>query len=69
MNLELLISVTLKLFVSTERKTTKHKNGEDVPQLEINEEVLVNCSIVNNQYQHDSRFLRTFVQNKHLSNH
>ena len=52
----------MKLFVSTERKTTRHKNGEDVPQLEINEEVLVNCSIANNQYQHDSRFLRTFVQ-------
>ena len=59
----------MKLFVITERKTTKDKNGEDVPQLEINEEVLVNCSIANNQYQHDSRFLRTFVQNKHLSNH
>ena len=35
-----------------------------MPHLEINEVVLVNCSIVNNYYQQDSRLLYTFVPNK-----
>ena len=32
--------------------------------LEIAEVVLVRCNIVNNDYQHDSRVLYTFVPNK-----
>ena len=40
----------MKLFGSTESKTTKDKNGENVPHLEINEVVLVHCNIVNNDY-------------------
>ena len=32
--------------------------------LEINEVILVNCNIVNNDYQHDSRVSYTFVSNK-----
>ena len=32
--------------------------------LEIAEVVLVHCNIVNNDYQHDSRVLYTFVPNK-----
>ena len=35
-----------------------------MPHLEITEVVLVHCNIVNNDYQHDSRVLYTFVPNK-----
>ena len=45
-------------------KITKDKNGENVPHLEITEVVLVHCNMVNNDYQHDSRVLYTFVSNK-----
>ena len=51
----------MKLLVSTENKITKDKNGENVPDLDITELVLVNCDIVNNDYQQDSRVLYTFV--------
>ena len=54
----------MKLFGSTENKITKHNNGENVPQLDIAEVVLVHCNIVNNDYQYDSRVLYTFVPNK-----
>ena len=62
--LELLTSETMKLLGSTERKTTKDKNGENVPHLEVVELVLVHCSLVNTDYQQDSRILYTFVPNK-----
>ena len=45
-------------------KTTKEKNGECASQIEINEVVLVHCSIVNNRYQHDWRVWCTFVPSK-----
>ena len=32
--------------------------------LEINEVVLVHCNIINNEYQHDSIVLYTFILNK-----
>ena len=54
----------MKLLGSTENKITKDKNGENVPDLEIKEVVLVHCNIVNNDYQQDSRVLYTFVPNK-----
>ena len=54
----------MKLLGSTENKTTKDKNGKNVPHLEITEVVLVHCNIVNNDYQQDSRVLYTFVPNK-----
>ena len=54
----------MKLLGSTKSKVTKDENGEDVPHLEITEVVLVHCNIVNNDYQHDSRILYTFVPNK-----
>ena len=54
----------MKLLGSTKNKTTKDKNGENVPHLEITEVVLVHCNMVNNDYQHDSRVLYTFVPNK-----
>ena len=54
----------MTLFGSTENKITKDKNGENVPNLEITEVVLVHCNIVNNDYQQDSRVLYIFVPNK-----
>ena len=45
-------------------KKIKNENGENVPNLEINELVLVHCNIVNNSYQQNSRVLYTFVPNK-----
>ena len=48
----------------TENKITKDKNGKHVPHLEITKVVLVHCNMVNNDYQHDSRVLYTFVPNK-----
>ena len=46
------------------RITFKVKNGENVPHLEIVELVLVQCNLVNNDYQQDSRILYTFLPNK-----
>ena len=43
----------MKLFGSTENKITKEKYVENVPHLEITEVVLVQSSIVNNDYQQD----------------
>ena len=54
----------MKLLGSTKIKITKNENGENVPNLEITEAVLVHCNIVNNNYQQDSRALYTFVPNK-----
>ena len=63
---ELLTPETMKLLGSTKTKITKDKNGGNVPHLEITDVVLVHCNIVNNDYQHDSRVLYTFVPNKSL---
>ena len=54
----------MKLLGSAESKITKDKNGENVPNLEITEVVLVHCDIVSNDYQQDSRVLYNFVPNK-----
>ena len=53
----------MKFLRSTKSKTNKNKN-ENVSHLEITEVVLINCNIVNNDYQHDSRILYTFIPNK-----
>ena len=62
--LKLLLPGTMKLLGSTKSKVNKVKNGENVPHLEITEVVLIYCSIVNSDYQQDSRVLYTFVPNK-----
>ena len=49
--LELLTPETMKLLGITESKITKDKNGEQVPHLEVVELVIVNCNIINNNYQ------------------
>ena len=58
----------MKLFGSTENKTTKDKNGKNVPHLEITEVVLVHCNIVSNDYQQDSRVLYVIFPNKQFVN-
>ena len=58
------MSEMMKLFGSTKSKITKDKNGESVPHLEITEVLLLNCNIVNNDYQQNSKVLCTFVLNK-----
>ena len=63
-SLELLTPEKMKLLGSTKNKITKDKNGQNVPHLEITEVVLLQCNIVNNDYQQDSRVLNTFVPNK-----
>ena len=63
-SLELLTLETMKLLGSSENKTTKDKNGENVPHLEITGVILVHCNIVNNDYQQNSRVLYTFFPNK-----
>ena len=63
-SLELLIPETMKLLGSTENKITKDKKGENASHLKITEVILVDCDIINNDYQQDSRVLYKFVPNK-----
>ena len=62
-HLELLKLETMNVLGSTNIKIAKDKYGENVPHLEITEEALVHCDIVND-YQQDSRVLHTFIPNK-----
>ena len=55
---------TIKLLGSTKDKTSKDKNGKNLPHLEFIEVELVHFNIVDNDYQHDLRVLHTFVNNK-----
>ena len=52
------------MFGSTEKLIDKIKNGEKVPNLEVVEIVLVQCKLVDNQYQQKSEILYTFIPNK-----
>ena len=54
----------MKLLGSKKSKITKYKHGENMPNLEINEVVLVHGNIVNNDYQYDSTVLYTFIPYK-----
>ena len=63
-SLELLTPETMKSLGSTKNKITKDKTGENVPHRDIAEVILVQCNILNNDYQHNSRVLYTFVPNK-----
>ena len=56
----------MKLLGSTQSKKTKDKNGKNVLHLEITESVSVNCNLVNNEYQQESRIFYPFVPNKNL---
>ena len=54
----------MKLLGSTASKTTKDKNGENAPDLEIKKVVLIHCNVINNSYQQNSGVFYTFVPNK-----
>ena len=49
---------------ATAKKINKIKNGENVPHLEITEVILIHCNIINIDYQHDAKYLFTFVPDK-----
>ena len=51
-------------YLETKSKITKDKSSETIRHLEINKVVLIHYNVVNNDYQHDSRLLNTFVSNK-----
>ena len=60
--LELQTPETMKLFGSTKKLIDKTKNGENVPSLEVAEVVLVQCNLVNNQYQQKSEYYIFLLQ-------
>ena len=62
--LELQTPKTMKLFGSTKELIGKTKNGEKLPSLEVVEVVLVQCNLVDNQYQQLSEVLYNFTPNK-----
>ena len=55
---------TMKLFGSTKNLIDKTKNRENVPSLEVVGVVLVQCNLVDNQYQQNSEVWYTFKPNK-----
>ena len=61
---ELQTPETMKLFGSIKKLIYKTRNGEKVPSLELVEVVLVQCNLVDTQYQHKSEVLYTFTPNK-----
>ena len=61
----------MQLQGNTEKVIAKDKNSGNVPKLESAEVVLVNCNLVNNNYQQTSKVLFTFAPKKqfgHLIN-
>ena len=62
----LLTPEIMQLLGNTKSKITKNENGENMFHLEIAEVVLAHCNVVNNDYQHDSRFSYMFVPNKYF---
>ena len=62
--LELQIPEPMKLFGSTKKPIEKTQNGENVPSPEVVEVVLVQCNLVDNQYQQKSEVLHTITPNR-----
>ena len=62
--LELMSDETQKFLGVSKKKLTGEVDGDLVPQLETVQTVLIHCNLVDNDYQHDSRILYTFVPNK-----
>ena len=62
--LELLTHETTRLLGSTKNDVDADKNGEIVPKLESVKVVLVYCNLVQNDYQHASKVLFSFIPNK-----
>ena len=65
--LELQTPEITKLFGSTKKFIDKTKNREKVLSLEVVEVVLVQCNLVDNQYQQKSEVSYTFTPNKFQS--
>ena len=61
---EILSVDTMKLLRSTKKDVARDKDGEDVPNLESVEVVLVHCNSVNNNYQQASKVLFNIVPKK-----
>ena len=62
--LELLSPETTRSLGSAKEDVDQDKDGEDVPKLESVEVVIVDCNLVNDNYQQASKVLFTFVPNK-----
>ena len=62
--LELGTPEIMKLFGSTKKLIDKKENGEHVPILEVVEVGIVQCNLVDNQYQQKSEVLHTSTPNK-----
>ena len=58
------MSETMKFFGSTEKLIDKTKNRENVQSLDVVEVFLVQCNLVDNQYQQTYEVLYTFTTNK-----
>ena len=58
----------MKLFGSTKQLIGKTKKEENVLRLEVDEVVLVQCNLVDNQYQQKFEVLRPFTPNKSYGN-
>ena len=61
---ELQTSETMKLLGRIKKLIDKSKNGENVWSVEVVQVVLVQFSLVDNQYQQESEVLYTFTSNK-----
>ena len=61
--LELQRPKTMRLFGGTKNINKQSKNSENVPSLEVVEVVLVQCNLVDSQYQ-QSEVLYTFTPSK-----
>ena len=54
----------MKLFSSRKKLINKTKNGEKVPGLEVVKVVLVQCNLVDYQFQQNSEVLYPFMPNR-----
>ena len=62
--LDLQIPAAIKLVGRTKKITDKTKNVENVPSLELVKVGLIECNLVDNQYQHTSDTLYSVMPNK-----
>ena len=57
---------TVQLLGNLKKDVDQNKDGKTVPKLESVKVVLVRCNLLNNNYQHVSKVLFTFVPNKQI---
>ena len=67
--LKFLTPETMKLLGSSKRKVTKVKNDGNVPHLKITDVAVVNCNVLNKNYQHNSEFCVHLFEIGHLVNY